>query len=155
MRIIFWEWWTIVIGTTALAFLADNLFGVSRYVTEVDGTGISLFIIAVYVVSSLVAGWYSYLIQFRQQAISKRSLSPLWYSTDAMLAIGMMGTLVGFIAGLEGFNNVDAESADQIKQVIAEMAANMGIALITTLTGLICSTVLRGQLVLIESRNNK
>jgi hypothetical protein len=153
--IVFWEWWTIVIGSTAFAILCHALFDIGRYLTEVDGTGISTFIIGIYVISTSVAGWYAYVIQFRSQFIRKKSMLPLWYAVDSMLAIGMMGTLVGFIAGLEGFNNVDANSAAEIKKVIAEMAANMGVALITTLTGLVCSTVLKAQLVLIESRNRR
>lgn len=153
--IVFWEWWTIAIGTGALAFVLEGLFNISRYLTEVDNSGISTFIIGIYLVGTVVAGWYAYLIQFRKEHIKKKSMLPLWYTADALLALGMVGTLVGFIAGLEGFINVDAESASEIKKVIAEMAANMGIALITTLTGLICSTILKGQLILIESRNRK
>lgn len=152
-QIPFWEWWTVVIATTALAFLCDHFFGIGRYLTEVDSTGISTFIIGIYLASTAVAGWYSYTIQFQGKYITEQSMQPLWFCADAMLAIGMMGTLVGFIVGLEGFTSVDANSADEIKQVISKMASNMGIALITTLTGLICSTVLKTQLVLIESRN--
>jgi biopolymer transport protein ExbB/TolQ len=68
----------------------------------------------------------------------------------------MVGTLVGFLIVLTTtFQNIDQTNAAEIKRIISELASGMGIALITSLTGLISSIIMKFELVMLESENEK
>ena len=64
----------------------------------------------------------------------------------------MVGTLVGFLVVLTTtFTNITGYTPEELKDVIGALASGMGIALITSLTGLLSSIVLKFQLVLLDS----
>ena len=153
---VFWKWWsTIIIASTLLA-ITEIYVGVTKYLVDMDPTRLSLLIVSIVVLSSLVMGYYAYLIQFRHTRISEQALSPLWFFSDTVLSIGMVGTLVGFLIVLTTtFQNIDQTNAAEIKRIISELANGMGIALITSLTGLISSIIMKFELVMLESENEK
>jgi ABC-type lipopolysaccharide export system ATPase subunit len=73
-----------------------------------------------------------------------------------MMAIGMIGTLLGFIMVLStAFADVDTSSIESMKNVISTLSGGMGIALITSLTGLTSSLLLKFQLTVLERENAK
>ena len=57
----------------------------------------------------------------------------------------MIGTVIGFIAMLGGFINLDIENIETIQDLITELGSGMSTALYTTLTGLISSVLLKIQ----------
>ena len=64
----------------------------------------------------------------------------------------MVGTLVGFLIVLTStFTSIEGYTPEELKTVIGELASGMGIALITSLTGLLSSIILKFQLVLLDS----
>lgn len=152
----FWKWWSTIIITGTLLAIAEVYVGISTYLVEMDTTRLSMLILAIAVLSSLVMGYYAWLIQFKRQRISNEALTPLWYFAETVLGIGMVGTLVGFLLVLTStFQDIDSANAAEIKRVISELAHGMGIALITSLTGLISSIVMKFELVMLESENEK
>lgn len=65
-----------------------------------------------------------------------------WYVVDILIRLGLVGTIVGFIlilGTLAGGANVNAEN---IQSLLISMSGGMGIALYTTLAGLITATLL-------------
>jgi hypothetical protein len=72
------------------------------------------------------------------------------------MSIGMVGTLIGFLIVLTTtFTDIDTTSAAAMKEVIGTLASGMGIALMTSLMGLITSIILKLQLVLMENSNEE
>ena len=138
-------------------FVTANYFaGISDYLLVADKSKISLGILIVTTVCSLSIGYLAYKVQFARIKIKEESLHPYWFFSDVVLSLGMVGTLIGFLLVLTTtFSGIDNTSAEAMKKVIAELASGMGIALITSLTGLICSILLKFQLVLLESENAK
>ena len=138
-------------------FLTANYFaGISDYLLVADKSKISLGILIVTTICSLSIGYLAYKVQFAQMKIREESLHPYWFFSDVVLSLGMVGTLIGFLLVLTTtFNDIDNTSTEAMKKVIAELASGMGIALITSLTGLICSIILKFELVLLESENAK
>ena len=68
----------------------------------------------------------------------------------------MVGTLIGFLIVLiAGFADIDTSNADNMKKVIGTIATGMGVAIITTLTGLVCSLLTKLQLVMLDGENEK
>ncbi|MCG7944818.1 MAG: MotA/TolQ/ExbB proton channel family protein [Candidatus Thiodiazotropha taylori] len=149
----FWKNWTIFIIVISAAFALQIAFEIGTFAIQNDTTYISLGIIFIYIILSLVILKKSYE---KQSLGHETDNSFLWYSSDAVMSLGMVGTLLGFLFVLtSSFQNVDTASADAIKQVIGELAAGMGIALITSLTGLCTSILIKLKLVVLESGNEK
>ena len=68
-----------------------------------------------------------------------------WFTSDLCLSIGMMGTVIGFIMMLSGFSHVNVEDMSTVQGMIKGLGSGMSTALYTTLTGLICSSLLKIQ----------
>jgi hypothetical protein len=68
-----------------------------------------------------------------------------WFISDAFLTLGMIGTVAGFIYML-GVSGLDNLTPTEIPRILSEMSSGMSIALYTTISGLICSLVLKLQL---------
>ena len=63
----------------------------------------------------------------------------------------MIGTVVGFIYMLTTvFTDINVDDTASVQDALAIMATGMGTALWTTLIGLVCSVILKLQLVLID-----
>jgi flagellar motor component MotA len=75
-----------------------------------------------------------------------------WFVAETCMAIGMMGTVLGFILMLGSSNlaTIDPSDVEGMKNVIGHLAKGMATALLTTLTGLIVSVSLRTQLMIGE-----
>ena len=75
----------------------------------------------------------------------------LWFSAESCMTIGMIGTVIGFILMLgTSLNNLDPGDVELMKTAISNMAVGMSTALLTTLTGLIGTLLLRVQLVITD-----
>lgn len=152
----FWKWWTIaVLSVTAFA-VSDYFFGLLNYLIETDKTLLSFVIIAIGVGCTLVMGFLSYCKQFNKREPSENYLQPLWYFSEAVMSIGMVGTLLGFLLVLTtAFEGVDTTDVNDMKEVISNLASGMGIALTTSLCGLITSIWLKLQLVILENSHEE
>jgi len=65
-----------------------------------------------------------------------------WFLSDMVIKIGLLGTVVGFIIMLSSVSNVSAIDASVMQDILTHMSGGMGVALYTTLTGLICGALL-------------
>jgi hypothetical protein len=75
-----------------------------------------------------------------------------WFLSDAVLSIGMVGTLSGFLVVLYStFQGLDPSNTDSMRTAIETLASGMGTALLTSLVGLIASLIMKYQLVTLES----
>ena len=68
-----------------------------------------------------------------------------WFSSDACLTIGMIGTVTGMIIMLQAFAFVDLGNSKSIENLISALGLGMSTALYTTLLGLISSLLLKIQ----------
>ena len=67
----------------------------------------------------------------------------------------MIGTLLGFLMVLtSAFTDVDTSDVEAMQEVIGQLATGMGTALLTSLVGLISSTLLKVQLVMLDTANS-
>ena len=71
-----------------------------------------------------------------------------WFIAESCLALGMVGTVTGFLYMLgTAFENIDITDATTLQDALSSMAKGMSTALYTTLTGLIASLIIKVQLV--------
>ena len=121
---------------------------------EKDATKLSFVLLALFAVMS---GWCGYKTWRLSVFIDSKKTEPYliekiehlmevgWFTSDLCLSIGMMGTVIGFIMMLGGFANIDINDMATVQGLIKGLGVGMSTALYTTLTGLICSALLKIQ----------
>lgn len=139
----FLKWWLVVV--LQLAVMGVSVFyGYDNFVLENDKTFLSELILVVWFVTTIFIGKYAYQ--------RRDNFEIQWFSAETCMTIGMIGTVVGFLMMLgDSFGQLDPKNTEQMRQVIAEMAVGLSVALLTTLNGLIASVFLKIQMVVVEN----
>ena len=73
-----------------------------------------------------------------------------WFVADAMLKLGLLGTVIGFILMLSSIQSIDSFDVDTLKGALTAMSSGMGIALFTTLFGLVGGILLKLQYYILD-----
>ena len=150
---VFLRWWLVFV-TMLLLTVASYNFGLIEQVWNDDFTKLSFINLLLLIITSIWCGFQT--LQFEniinKTKIATASLKRLehkietgWFVSDLTLSIGMIGTVIGFIAMLGGFATLDIENINTIQDLIKELGSGMSAALYTTLTGLISSALLKIQ----------
>ena len=144
------RWWLIF----CLSILAGGIavyFDLHIDLYEGDQTKISFLILSIFVLTSTWIGWCTKKSEHQYQNIDTG-----WFVSEACLALGMIGTVTGFLLMLSGaFADIDLANTATIQTALSKMALGMSTALYTTLVGLICSLTLKIQLVNVENENQR
>ena len=74
-----------------------------------------------------------------------------YFASDVLLRLGLLGTIIGFILMLLPVSDIQEFDSSIMQQLLGSMSGGMAVALYTTLTGLITSTLLRFQYYILES----
>ena len=142
----FWYWWTVTILGVFAAGMGEYFFSISSIILEYDQTYISLLIISIAFIFTIAVGW-------NWRYMNNGVPDIYWYTAEAVIALGMIGTIIGFMIVLsQTFIDIDVSDTDDVKELISTMAGGMGTALITTLAGLVSSTWMKIQLVIVNDR---
>lgn len=140
--------WIII--SCALGLISYALYGkgVFQHLYEMDSTFISVGILISFVMAHFFV--LAAIVNYQESLEMK-----LWYVAESMITVGMIGTVVGFTLLFgDAFATLDVEDPQSIAAVLTDLAIGMGTALVTTLTGLVCSLVLKGELVFLVSRDD-
>ena len=142
------RWWLIF----CLSILAGGVavyFNLHLDLYDGDQTKLSFLILTLFILTSGWVGWCTKKSEFQIQNIDVG-----WFVAEACLALGMIGTVTGFLLMLSGaFADIDLANTSTIQTALTKMALGMSTALYTTLVGLICSLTLKIQLVNVENEN--
>ena len=139
---IFWKLWTLFVAILAGLGAAWH-FDYVTYVLDNDVTRLSVVITGLFLCSS---AWVGVLA-----VKGKKPSQALWFASDAMLSLGMMGTVLGLLVVLtSNFGSIDATDTEAMSLLMATIGSGMGTALTTTLVGLGASLLLKFQLVILE-----
>lgn len=139
-----WKWWFVFnVGVLALA-VGQFQFDLMNLLYGADSTYLSFLILAIAVSTSVALGVV-------RKTVRGSDNNMFWFLSDAVLSIGMVGTLFGFLLVLgSAFTDVDTTSTESMTAAIAVLAAGMSTALTTSLVGLVSSLWLKLQLVILE-----
>ena len=150
---LFLKWW-LFLSITLLGTLGLGQQGYLHLLWEGDTTKLSFVLLSIFTVMS---GWCGYktwtLSRFHDNGQTEDYLVEKiehlmevgWFTSDLCLSIGMMGTVIGFIMMLSGFTNIDVKDMSTVQGLIKNLGVGMSTALYTTLTGLVCSALLKIQ----------
>jgi len=137
------RWW-LIFCLTILAGGIAIYFDIHKELYKADQTKISFLILTIFVLTSI---WIGVVTKLQDRTVELG-----WFIAEACLALGMIGTVTGFLLMLNGaFTQIDLSNPTTIQNSLVNMALGMSTALYTTLTGLICSLALKIQLVNVEN----
>ena len=147
------KWW-LVFCLTLLGMCACVYFNIHKDLYAADVTRLSFLIISIFICTSVWIGTKTYKIGIHQDYNQKSDVG--WFISESCLALGMVGTVTGFLIMLgTAFENVDVTNSATLQQALADMATGMSTALWTTLVGLVCSLIIKVQLVNLEVALNE
>lgn len=145
----FLRWWLLIILTIA-GYSIGAYFGFFGFLYLNDLTRLSFTILFIFWATTVMIGYKTY-----QNKISGETYSDFefeWFTSEAILSIGMIGTVIGFIYMLYSvFDDLDFENVAKLQESMMLMAQGMGTALLTTLVGLISSVIIKFQLMIVEN----
>ena len=137
------RWW-LIFCLTILAGGIAIYFDIHKELYKADQTKISFLILTIFVLTSI---WIGVITKLQDRTVELG-----WFIAEACLALGMIGTVTGFLLMLNGaFTQIDLSNPTTIQNSLINMALGMSTALYTTLTGLVCSLALKIQLVNVEN----
>ena len=151
---IFLKWWLFA-TLISVGLVALFVSGVLHHVWNYDITKLSFVILGAFCTETLWLGMQCRKWEKHQMISSKwriknfkyfeRCVESGWFLSDVFLTIGMIGTVIGFITMLAGFSSVDLSDSQSAQDLIINLGSGMSTALYTTLSGLICSLLLKVQ----------
>jgi hypothetical protein len=150
------RWFVIFISSIVTSFIIQTK-GLFAALWFADVSGLSFVILAIFIILTMFVGVLTSRLTSNAPGsiIYDENISYVkgcWYGTELLMALGMMGTLIGFsimlgpaLIGLDPSNLVLAKAA------IFKMGAGMSTAVLTTLVGLITSQLVKLQLINLET----
>ena len=147
------KWW-LIFCLTLLGLCACVYFNIHKDLYAADVTRLSFLIISIFICTSVWIGTKTYKIGIHQDYNQKSDVG--WFISESCLALGMVGTVTGFLIMLgTAFANVDVTNSATLQQALSDMATGMSTALWTTLVGLVSSLIIKVQLVNFEVALNE
>ena len=147
------KWW-LIFSLTLLGLGTCVYFNIHKDLYAADVTRLSFFIISIFICTSIWIGTKTYKVGIKQDYNQQSDVG--WFISETCLALGMVGTVTGFLIMLgTAFTNVDVTNAATLQQALADMATGMSTALWTTLVGLVSSLIIKVQLVNLEVALNE
>lgn len=140
--------WYLLVILQIFSFATAAYFELHINLWQEDQTKISFVILMLWTVTTVFIGiWHTK--KFKTEIIELSKIG--WYLSETSLALGMLGTLVGFLLMLgTAFASIDVSNTATLQSALTNMALGMSTALYTTLVGLTISIFLKSQLVNLE-----
>ena len=142
------KWWLIF----CLALLATGVsgyFDLHNTLYVADTTKLSFLILGLCFITSIWIGRKTYHVGVKDDYDQSTDVG--WFVSESCLALGMIGTVIGFLLMLgTAFSDLDVTSSEALQTALASMAVGMSTALYTTLIGLVCSLIIKVQLMNLE-----
>ena len=147
------KWW-LIFCITLLGLCTCVYFNIHKVLYAADVTRLSFLIISIFICTSIWIGSKTYKVGVQQDYDQQSDVG--WFVSESCLALGMVGTVTGFLIMLgTAFENVDVSNAATLQQALSDMAIGMSTALWTTLVGLVSSLIIKVQLVNLEVALNE
>lgn len=78
-----------------------------------------------------------------------------WFTSDLMLKLGLLGTIVGFVLMLGSVANVTDVGLSAMQHILKQMSSGMGTSLYTTFAGLVCSMLTASQYYMLDQASEE
>jgi hypothetical protein len=137
----FYIWWVTNLAVASGVFWAWHT-GIITKIWYDDVTMITSLLAILYVVTTAMIGYISYTKDF-----TNKMVDACWFLSEQMLALGMLGTVIGFIYLLtSGITSASVTDPASLAALLANMSVGLGIALYTNATGILSSLITKALL---------
>lgn len=142
----FYLWWLSVL-LIATSFFWASYMGFVTKIWHTDITMLSSVAVLGFVFANIKLGWVTYHIdsQTASKALLNKETNTVWFLSEILMAIGMLGTVIGLIHMLSGVSLSGAAQQDALQGILGNLWKDMGMALYTNAVGLVGSIVLKLQ----------
>lgn len=139
-----WLWLTYALGRERTRFIVLE--------TELSNNELSASADDASMIGQFIANWRArsrdgdasgLLTAFGDELVNRHALGH--FTSDALLKLGLLGTVVGFILMLLPVGEIEEFDPTIMQQLLSAMSGGMAVALYTTLAGLVTSTLLKFQ----------
>ena len=156
----FLQWW-LMFCLILIGFLTTGYFDFYEIIYKADITKLSFVSMGIFFLTSIWIGKKTlFLCKMKKDdklpSLLIDNIGIGWFISEALLAIGMVGTVIGFLYMLgTSFENINVNDAATLQDSLVSMAKGMSTALYTTLMGLITSLLIKVQLVNYENEGHR
>jgi hypothetical protein len=146
----FLKWW-LLFTVVCVAAIFVQYAGFYTVLWEKDSSYLSWAILGIFAFFSLLCGGHIFRVcasppkdresfedRLRQEEVG-------WFFSEFCLTLGMIGTIVGFVFMLSGFEGIDMTKPQTVQSLLSDLGKSMATALYTTLVGLVCGALLKIQ----------
>ena len=137
----FYIWWVVNLAVISGAFWAwqNNII---HKIWHDDVTMITSTLLVLFLITDLLIGYIAYTKNFKSKIVDA-----CWFLSEQMLALGMLGTVIGFIYLLSsGITSASVADPTSLASLLANMSVGLGIALYTNAVGILASLISKGLL---------
>ena len=146
----FLKWFIMFVAMIAASVIA-KVFGVFDTILAVDSTHICSAIYLLFIFFTARCGYFLWNHKKHNPRTIDNVVDWGYVWANIFSGLGLIGTVIGLIAVMKsGFENIDVENQQTVKTAISNIGVGTGIALYTTLVGLICNILLKIQYGLLE-----
>ena len=147
MKIEFFRWWLFICLLLIGAYFGVH-FDIFNTIFNTDKTYLSSVILLLFTGSTILTGYRTWLFNYRKTYTDTKVG---WFCGEVMFALGMIGTLIGFVLVFgDALAHIDLEDQANKAKIIADMGIGISTAIYTTLAGLVCTILLWIQLINLE-----
>lgn len=146
--------WYIIISLIFIFNIILGSTGLMQVVWDSDVTKLSFVILAIFSAASFKCGYDIYTFE-KTLCLHKREVELGWFISEILLALGMTGTVIGFIIVMKDFMQLDVQDIASVEMMIKSLGAGVSTALYTTLFGLVANIFLKIQYFLLEDTIEK
>lgn len=138
MRLIkpFYIWWVTNLVVMSGLFWAWY-HGIVLTIWQDDVTMITSALVVMFFITNILIGYIAYTKDFASKIVDA-----CWFLSEQMLALGMLGTVIGFIYLLSsGISSASVTDPTSLATLLANMSVGLGIALYTNAVGILASLI--------------
>ena len=143
----FYMWWLSVLLTATILFWAHYM-GFIVKIWDTDITMLSSVIAVGFAFANAKLAWISYHLDTDYSLLKDKLVketNTVWFLSEIVMAIGMLGTVIGLIHMLAANFVGDTSNTNALQGVLSSMWGSMGLALYVNAVGLVASIVLKLQ----------
>jgi nitrate/nitrite transporter NarK len=157
-NIYFLKWW-LVFSLFTIGLIFATSLGFTKEIYNKDLSYISVCTLALFYCQSVCCGklFYNLSNDMSKKKLTKEKFSTYnrkaengWFISEMCLNLGMLGTIIGFVMMLSGFESLDISNPSTISTLLSNLGKSMATALYTTLVGIICGCLLKIQYYILD-----
>lgn len=149
MNMKFWKFWTVAVLIIFALVIGQVYFSAFNFILLYDQTYLSFVNLGLLALANILVARFHLKKDYADE-----SHGMVRYLSDATVAVGLTGTLIGFMIVLWSVFgpgvNIDPGNVASMTTAMTKMAQGMSAALITSLTGIVSSLLINLQLAILE-----